>query len=259
MPADASIGDAFTCRCYSRLHWRWFRSRVTFLLDNMALSCSCTFHVLIGPHVVCVVPFVRFLLAHVSCCSCSSVTSSLDHVSYFYWSTWLGHNISRVFFYLTMCHDVVRPCVSFLVDHVSRPKLPTRLFLFDHVVGRICTMSWICIGPRVLSLLYTCDSLVFPRVKFLFNDVAYAGSTTAEQSLHQKNNSRLDDVWTQDPNNLMHSYIICSQLTRFMNTINTNSSFLNLEGNGFVNGHSLGYNIIEVKRLKPNGLNSVIK
>jgi len=158
-----------------------------------------------------------------------------------------------------MCHDIVRPCVSFLVDHVSRPKLPMRLF-FIRPCGRtdlyhILDLYW----PRVLSLLYTCDSLVFPRVKFLFNDVAYAGSTTAEQSLHQKNNSRLDDVWTQGPSNLMHSYIICSQLTRFMNTINTNSSFLNLEGNGFVNGHSLGYNIIEVKRLKPNGLNSVIK
>jgi len=184
MLADAFIGDAFTCRCYSRLHWRWFGSPITFLLDNVALSCSCTFQVLIGPRVVCFVPFVRFLLTHVSCCGYSSVTSSLDHVSYFYWSTWLDHDIPRVFFYLTMCHDVVRPRVSFLVDHVSRPKLPTRLFLFDHVVGRICTMSWICIGPRVLSLLYTCDSLVFPRVKFLFNDVACAGSTTAEQSLH---------------------------------------------------------------------------
>ena len=141
-----------TCTCYSRLHWRWFRSRVTLLLHNVALSCPCTFQDLTEPHVGSSYSTCQVYIG-------TRVAFRLEQVSLLHWTMchiFIGpRGITTIpcmsFFYLTTYHDVVCLCVSILLGHVSRPELPTRLFLFDHMAGRICTTCLVCIGPHVLS------------------------------------------------------------------------------------------------------------
>jgi hypothetical protein len=87
--AGASVGDASTCTCYRRLCWRCFRSRVTFLLDNLTLSFFL--HVSGSYCTMCQVPVFSLISFywHTFCAAISPrVNSTLDHVSYFYWSTW---------------------------------------------------------------------------------------------------------------------------------------------------------------------------
>ena len=95
-----------TCTCYTRLHWRWFGyvspsycttwpslilARFRFLLDHM--SGPFLFHMSV------------FYWHTYRVAIGSRVTSSLDQVSYFYWSMWRDHNTPHVFL---------------LLDHVSR-------------------------------------------------------------------------------------------------------------------------------------------
>ena len=97
MLAGASIGDAFQCTCYSRLHWRWFGyvspsycttwpslilTRFRFLLDHVSGPCCSTCHFYIG----------------------TCVVLRLSHVSLLHW---------------TMCRIFIGPHVRFLFDHTS--------------------------------------------------------------------------------------------------------------------------------------------
>ena len=115
------------CTWYSRLHWRWF--------EYVSPSYCTTWPSLVLAH-------FRFLLDHVSgpCCSKSigtRVVLRLGHVSVLHWTKcriFIGpHGMTTIpcvsFFYSTTCLDVVRPCVSILLGHVSCPELPTFLFL----------------------------------------------------------------------------------------------------------------------------------
>ena len=110
-----------TCTCYSRFHWRWFRSCVTLLLDNVAISCSCTFLDLNGTRVGSLLFLMSVFYWH-TCrvADGSRVTSSLDHVSYFYWSTW---------------PFIIRPCVKVLSVYVlffiRPPGLMTSFHMLD--------------------------------------------------------------------------------------------------------------------------------
>ena len=137
MLAGASIGDAFQCTCYSRLHWRWF--------GYMSPSYCTTWSSL-------VLACFRFLLDHVlgPCCSTYQFSSGahvvlrFDHVSLLHWTMCCIFisprdvtTIPRVsFFYSTTCLDAVCPRVSILLGHMSRPELPTCLFLIQ-ARGRI--------------------------------------------------------------------------------------------------------------------------
>ena len=110
----------FTCTCYSRLHWRWFRSRITFLLHNVAFSCPCTFKDLTGPRVGSLLFHMSIFYWHTCRVAVRSrVTSSLDHVLHFYWSTWCDHNTSRVFLLL----DHVSRCCTFACRYFTGPRV----------------------------------------------------------------------------------------------------------------------------------------
>ena len=144
------------CTTWSSLVLAHFR----FLLDHML------FHMLVFYWHTCHVA-VR-----------SHVNSSLDQVSYFYWSTWHDHNIP--------CLSFTRPCVSMLYVHVSvfywatcrALSYPCFFCWFNHMVGWICTTYFICISPRALSWLlhvsFTCSS----TCQILIYQCAYAKSTT---------------------------------------------------------------------------------
>ena len=112
------------------------------------LHVSGSYWIMCWAHVV---SHVYFLLAH----TChvvvgSRVISSLDHVSYFYWSTWLF---------------LIRPHVTVLSVHVSffdsatwlDDFLPRIKFLLAHVS---------CHG------YFTCHALVHPRGISLFDHMA---------------------------------------------------------------------------------------
>ena len=121
------VGGCFRWRCFPRVPaiagciLKMVRVRVTLLLDNVAISGSCMFLVLNGPH-------VRPLLFHMSVFywhTCrvavgSRVISPLDYVSHFYWSTW---------------SFLIRPHVTVLSIHVLffiRPRgLTTSFHLSD--------------------------------------------------------------------------------------------------------------------------------
>ena len=117
------------CTCYSRFYWRWF-GYVSPSYCTMLLSL--------------VLARFRFLLDHMSdpCCSTclfsisTRVVLRLGHVSLLHWTM---HHIfvgpcgvtiipRMSFFYLITCLDVLRPCVSILLGHVSRPELPRVFF-----------------------------------------------------------------------------------------------------------------------------------
>lgn len=153
-------------------------SCVTFLLDNVDLSCPFTFYVL-------------FLWIHVLCS---------------YQTTCRVRVVSLVCFYWRMCHGVVSPHVTFLLDHVScfdwpswqfliRPRLTllyahVSFFLiwshgltsFFHVLEFYWSMCCVLILARVMHwfvhmsnfYLITCLVLVLPH---------------AQQSLYSKINS----------------------------------------------------------------------
>jgi hypothetical protein len=109
-----------TCTFYSRLHWRWFESRVTFLLHNMALSCPCTFQDLTGPRVGSQLFHLSGFYWH----TCrilvgAGVTSSLDHMLHFYWSMWHDHNTPRVFLLL----DHMSRCCTSACQYFNGPRV----------------------------------------------------------------------------------------------------------------------------------------
>ena len=98
-------GGCFRWRCFPRVHviagcigdgsgtcHLLITQRVMLWLGNVSLLYWTKCHIFIGPHGVTTIPRVSF-------------------------------------FYLTTCLNVVCPRVSILLGHVSRPELPTFLFL----------------------------------------------------------------------------------------------------------------------------------
>jgi hypothetical protein len=122
---------------------------VTLLLDNVAISGSCTFQVLNEPRVGPVVLHVCFLFAHVSCCG---------------WVT---------------CHFFIGPCVVFLLVHMAISYLTTChgaiclcfIFWFSHVAWWLPSMCQIFVSPRVVPKLFhvsctsssTCHIFIWSR------------------------------------------------------------------------------------------------
>ena len=142
-----------TCTCYSRLHWTWF--------GYVSPSYCITWPSL-------VLARFRFLLDHVwgPCCSTcqfsigTCVVLWLGHVSLLHWTMchiFIGpRGVTTIpcmsFFYSTMCIDDVRLHVCILFGHVSRPELPTCLFL---------------IRPHGMMDLYHIFSLYWPMCPIL--------------------------------------------------------------------------------------------
>jgi hypothetical protein len=146
-----------TCTCYSRLHWWWFG------YVSPSYYTTWSYLVLARTYLVLTRPRVGSLLfhmivfywhtCHVTVGSC--VTSSLDHVSYFYFSTWS-------FSYSTTSHGADR----------------TRfVFLFGHVAWRLASTCRILIAHMSCPGYFTCCALVRLRVVFLFDHVVYPSST----------------------------------------------------------------------------------
>jgi hypothetical protein len=133
------------------LHWRCFPR-----IDNMAISGSYTFQVLTGLRVRSL-SFLRLVFYWHTCRVVvgAGVTSSLDHVSYFYRPTWCDHNTPRAFLLLDhMSRCCTSACQYFIGSRVAT-RATTMSFLFDHVARRICTMYLVCFGPHILSCTYT--------------------------------------------------------------------------------------------------------
>ena len=88
------VSSSFCWRCFPRVPAiagciEDGSGTVTLLLDNVAISGSCTFQVLNGPHVGPLLFHMSVFYWHMCRVAVGSrVISSLDHVSYFYWSTW---------------------------------------------------------------------------------------------------------------------------------------------------------------------------
>ena len=98
----------------------------------MAISGSCTFLVLNGPRVGSLLFLMSVFYCHTCCVANGSrVTSSLDYVSYFYWS-----------------HG------RFLFDHVSRCYPSMFHFLSGHVAWWLPSTCQIFISPRVVPWLF---------------------------------------------------------------------------------------------------------
>ena len=145
-----------TYTCYSRLHWRWFGyvspcywtmwlslvlARFRFLLDHVLGPCCSTCLFSIGTRVVLQLGHVSLL--HWTMCRIFIGPRGhfvFDHVSWCCPSTFC-------FFYSAMWLDSFLPCVRFLLAHVP------------------------CDG------YFTCHALFHPCVAFLFDFVAYPGST----------------------------------------------------------------------------------
>ena len=128
----ASIRDVFHVYMLYPVVLEMVRIRVTFLLHNVAISGSCMFHILTGPR-------VRTLLFHMSVSIGTRIVLRLGHVSLLHWTKchiFIGPSgmttIPRVsFLYSTTCLDAVCPRVGILLGHMSRPELPTSLFLIQ--------------------------------------------------------------------------------------------------------------------------------
>jgi len=177
-----------TCTCYSQLHWRWFGyvspsycttwpslvlARFRFLRDHVSGPCCSTYQFSIGTRVVLRLGDVS-LLHWTMCCifigPCGVTT--IPCVS---------------FFFSTTCLDAVRQCVSILLGHVSRPELPSCLFLIRSY-GRTDLY-------HVFGLYWpTCPILALTRVIHWFFHVSDSYLMTwpmldlprAHQSLYQK-------------------------------------------------------------------------
>jgi len=101
----------------------------------------------------------------------SRVTSSLDHVSYFIVPRGVTTIPHVSFFYSTTCLNSVHPCVSILLGLVSRPELPTCLFLIQPR-GRMDLYHVFCLCWP------TCPILALTRVIHLFIHVSDSYLTT---------------------------------------------------------------------------------
>jgi hypothetical protein len=145
-----------TCICYSRLHWRWFEyvspcywimwpslvlARFRFLIDHLSACCStCLFS--IGTRVVL----------------------RLGHVSFLYW---------------TMYRIFIGPLACFVFDHMSR-CCPSMFCFFYSATWLDSFLSRVGFLLAHVSCYgyFTCYALVRSHVVFLFDHVAYQGSTT---------------------------------------------------------------------------------
>ena len=143
------------CTCYSQLHQRWF---------GYVSPCYWTTR----PSLV--LAHFRFLMDHMSgpyCSTClfsigTRVMLRLGHVSFLHWTMCRILLVHVAISYSTMCHDAVHPCFIFYSSTWLDDILPCVGFLIAHVS---------CSG------YFTCHALVPPRVAFLFDHVAYSGST----------------------------------------------------------------------------------
>ena len=167
--AFSSIRDAFHVYLLQLVALEMVRVRVTFLLHNVAISGSCMFQVLNGPHVGPLLFHMSVFNWHTCRVTVGSrVTSSLDRVSYFYWSTWPSQIWPRVkvlsvhvsFFYQATWLDGFLLGVGFLLAHVS------------------------CHG------YFTCHAMVHPHVAFYLIMWPAQVLPCAQQSIHHKSNSR---------------------------------------------------------------------
>jgi len=146
-----------TSTCYSRLHWRWFK---------YVSPCYWT-------------TWPSLVLARFRCL--------IDHMPGPYCSTCqfsIGTSVSCCGW--VMCHFFIGPCVIFLLVHVVVSYSTSVMVLSIHVLF-FYSATWLDgFLPRVGFLLahvschgyFMCHALVHPCVAFLFDHVAYLGSTT---------------------------------------------------------------------------------
>jgi hypothetical protein len=104
-----------------------------------------------------VVPYVIFLLAHMSCCGWITCHFFIGPSVVFLIGPCGVTTIPHVsFFYSTTCLNAVRPRVSILLGHMSRPGLPTFIALIQPR-GRIDLYHVFCLyWPTCLVMDVTC-------------------------------------------------------------------------------------------------------
>jgi hypothetical protein len=126
-----------------------------------------------------VVPHVSFLLAHVSCCGRSKCHFFIGPCHIFIGPRGVTiYNTSRVFLLL----DHVSRCCTSACQYFIGPRVVTWathvFFYLTTWQDRFVPYIWFVLAHMSYPGTYTCYSLVCPRVRFLFNDVVCAGSTT---------------------------------------------------------------------------------
>ena len=119
-------------------------------------------------------------------------------------STWLGHMVSPYistshFFYCVTCRPPVCPCVTFhssmcvfvvvtrgvnvavFCSASCRLEVLTRvIFLLGHVSYLRLSMCHVWVCPRGVGELYTCPSLIGPRVCFSFSCMSVSDHHVSE-------------------------------------------------------------------------------